>query len=185
MRTTVVIPANEEPVSLNAAKNYLRIGHDDEDGLLTDLITGARARIERSAGLSLVTRTLRVSLDCWPDDFSGAGLRLRPGPVRALSAVRAPGTSQNDVTARFRLYGEVLKLRPFQSPPVLSESGVEIDFEAGFGASSDVPADLVLAVKLAVAHAFQRRRSGRDDEDAEGLPAEVRRLLRPYREARI
>lgn len=186
MKTTVVTPADGEPVSLSDAKDYLRIGHAGEDGLVAELIAGARARIEQAAGVAIVSRTLLTTLDCWPRKMAACGLRLRPGPVQALVAVRTVGPTGGDVTTRFRLRGGVLCLRPFhQLPPVDVDGQIEIEFQTGFGATDEIPADLVMAVKLTSAYAFQRREAGGREEDAEGLPAEVQRLLRPYREPRI
>ncbi|MEO1100586.1 MAG: hypothetical protein AAFW65_01950 [Pseudomonadota bacterium] len=186
MKTTVVTPADGEPVSLSDAKEYLRIGHAGEDALVANLIAGARARIERAAGVAIVSRTLLTTTDCWPRDMAARGLRLRPAPVQALVAVRTTGSAVTDITNRFRLRSGVLCLRPFHQLPTVDPDGsIEIEFETGFGAAGAVPADLIMAVKLTFAHAFQRREAGGREEDAEGLPAEVQRLLRPYREARI
>ncbi len=186
MKTTVIIPADGEPVSLSDAKDYLRVGYDGEDGLVGDLIAGARARIEQAAGIAIVSRILRATVDCWPDGMASRGLRLRPGPVQTVSAVRTVGAGGGDVAASFRLHGSVLRLRPFHQLPAVDPDGrIEIEFETGFGAAGAVPADLIMAVKLTAAHAFQRREAGGREDDAEGLPAEVQRLMRPYREARI
>jgi uncharacterized phiE125 gp8 family phage protein len=60
--TTLAAPA-AEPVGLAEAKDYLRISGDGEDGLVGHLIAAARSRIEEAAGVAMITRSLRVSLD--------------------------------------------------------------------------------------------------------------------------
>lgn len=47
-------------MTLAAAKDFLRIGHEGEDELVVRLLQSARARIEQAAGLALVEQTLRV-----------------------------------------------------------------------------------------------------------------------------
>ena len=45
-----------EPVTLAAAKEFLRVDHDHEDSLIIDLIKTARERVEVMAHASLITR---------------------------------------------------------------------------------------------------------------------------------
>ncbi len=52
-----------DPVSLDEAKLFLRVSHDDEDGLISTFLEAAKARLEGLAGLTL-------------DDASPAPLRL-------------------------------------------------------------------------------------------------------------
>ena len=59
MTLTVMTPPDGEALSLDAAKDYLRIGTGGEDALVTALIASARARLEAASGLVLVTRTLK------------------------------------------------------------------------------------------------------------------------------
>ena len=69
--TTLVAPA-AKPVGLAEAKEYLRIGYDGEDELVTGLIAGARSRIEAAAGLALIARTVRLTLDQVEQGCAGA-----------------------------------------------------------------------------------------------------------------
>lgn len=180
MTTTVIIPADGEPVSLAAMKDYLRIGHDGEDGLVTRLIAEARGRVEAAAGIAVVTRRLRLDLECWPEGFAGRGMRLRPGPAAALVSVIVGG---EDVTARFQLSHGVLRLRAFEALvwPVTGEI-ISVEFETGFGASSDVPDALADIVKRVAADAYARRSGpGLSGE----LPADIMRALSHFREARL
>lgn len=42
-----------DPVSLIEARLFLRVSHDDEDGLISTFLEAARARIEGATGLTL------------------------------------------------------------------------------------------------------------------------------------
>lgn len=154
---TVITPPDEEPLTLAAAKEFLRIGHDAEDGLVTDLIRAGRAHVEIASGLALVSRTLKRRWTKWPHGLLRGGVKLRPGPATALVAVvRVDAEGGEDLlTGRFGLEGGKLRLRPFAGLPVVPPGGaVEVTFVTGFGAAEDVPEDLSYAVKLWVQAAY-------------------------------
>lgn len=58
-------PASE-PVTLNEAKDHLRISHAFEDTLITGFIVAARKRVEADTLRSLITQTWTATLDRWP-----------------------------------------------------------------------------------------------------------------------
>lgn len=187
MKTTVIVPPDGEPVSLSAVKDYLRIGHEGEDALVTSLIGSARARLEAELGVALVTRTVRLELETWPGTLMRRGLRLEPGPVRGLLdvvSVAADGARES-VISRFHLSGGRLCLRPWSFVPAIEAGGhVEVTFETGYGAVDALPDDLVLGVKMLAAQGYYLRDGGREsDEDA--LPADIDELLAPYRGVRL
>lgn len=181
MTLTVLTPPGEEALPLAEAKAFLRIGHDGEDVLVADLAAGARARLEEAAGLALVTRTLRRTYHAWPTSVLRRGIALRPGPVASLVAVRTvdAGETATDFTGRFRLVAGRPCLRPGVALPVLSSGlRVEIDFTTGFGAASEIPEDLVHALKLILLDAY--RRNGEL-----GLPQEAKAIIAARREVLI
>lgn len=187
MKTTVITPADGEPVSLSAVKAYLRIGHDGEDDLLNSLIASARARLEAELQRALVIRTLKVKYSGWPAGLAKAGLKLVPGPVSALLevlVVDGAGASEA-ITSRFVLRDGVLCVKLWSFVPAIEAGGhIEVSFETGYGAPGSVPDDLVLAVKMLAAHGYHVRGGGRDsNEDA--LPGNVDDLLVPYKGVRL
>ncbi len=187
METTVVIPPTEEPVSLAAMKAYLRIGHDGEDDLITDLIASARARLETESGLALVTRTIRQTYLSWPETLLTSGLILRPGPAIFLEDVRRvdEDSIETTLTPDFRIQDGRLCLRALSALPSLLDGGhVEITFTAGFGAPETVPSDLQLAVKILTSRIYyvRDRNPGADDIS---IPPDVQRLISPYRSVRV
>nr|WP_321510033.1 hypothetical protein [uncultured Hyphomonas sp.] len=178
---TVITPPAEAALSLAAAKDYLRIGHDGEDGLVAALIPAAEARLETAGGLALVTRTVKRSWACWPAGMRRGGLRLLPAPASALVAVEivdAEGTAET-VTTRFQLEGGRLMLKPFAALPGIPLGGrVAVTFVAGYGAAADMPEDLVQALKRLVLVAYQR------GEGAD-LPEDVAAILNARTEVRL
>ncbi len=180
--TTLAAPAGG-PVPLADARDFLRVGHGGEDGLVSSLLAAAVARVEAETGLALITRTLRLTLPDWPRLFETRGLRLRPAPVASLIEARVNGGEDGpeDVTARLRLVAGLLCPRRWAHlPPVPDDGAIEVDFTAGFGGPDAAPEDLKLAVKLVLAAAYAAR-----DGRVFDLPEEAARIIGTYREARI
>ena len=78
-----------EPVSLQTAKDWLRVTHSDEDDLITDLITVARKRIEQYCTRSLVSKT--IVLTAYLDSY----LQLPYSPINEITEV-VLGTGTTD-----------------------------------------------------------------------------------------
>ncbi len=187
---TVILPPDGEPVSLASAKAFLRIGHEGEDALIADLIQQARARVEQVSGLALVTRTVSVVMARWPAGIAGRGMRLPCSPTTSLIAVRTVDSEGvvMDQSGRFRLECGRVCLRPWSMVPAVSDGGrVEIDFEAGFGLTADVPEDLQEAVLRMVGALYATRApSGFEFENGKGdLPRDVQAILDARREVRL
>jgi uncharacterized phiE125 gp8 family phage protein len=49
-----------EPITLEEAKNYLRVDYPEDDLLIEALITSARVRLEQYAGVAMTQRNLQV-----------------------------------------------------------------------------------------------------------------------------
>jgi uncharacterized phiE125 gp8 family phage protein len=71
MIVTTLVALAAEPWGLAEAKDYLRIAGSGEDGLVGALISAARSRIEQLAGVVMISRTLRATLDAWPQGMMG------------------------------------------------------------------------------------------------------------------
>ncbi len=186
---TVITPPDGEPVSLASAKAFLRIGHDGEDTLVSDLIKRARVRLEQAGGLVLVRQTLRASWSQWPAGIAGRGARLPRTPATELLSVKvidAEGV-ETDQTVRFRLDCGRACLRPWSMVPAIPEGGrVEVEFEAGFGAATDVPEDLQEAILRLVGAMYAARVPSSFDFEAGGaLPEDVQAILDARRGVRL
>lgn len=168
-------------MSLDAAKEFLRLGTGAENALVVRLIASARAQIEAASGLALVSRTLRRTWARWPWGIAAGGVRLRPGPAGALVSVArfdALG-AQEDVSVRFEIAGSKLRLKSGSALPGIAAGGrVEVVFQAGFGAPGEVPEDLQHAVKLHVQAAYLRG----SERPLSGVPEDVQAILDARRE---
>lgn len=188
-KLTVLTPPAEEPVTLAAAKDYLRLGHEGEDELVAQLIQSARARIEQEFAFALVEQILLVSWTNWPASLAGRGVLLPRRPATMLSSVREIGAEGGvtDHTDRFRLECGRLCLRPWSLQPDIETDGwIEVVYQAGFGAADDVPDDLTEAVLRLVSASYRARGETTFSTVAEtALPVEVRAILDARREVRL
>jgi uncharacterized phiE125 gp8 family phage protein len=166
-----------EPLSLDEARAFLRVEHEDDDEIISALIAGARIHVETQTRRALITQTWRIVRDSWPQ----AGVvAVNPQPLRELVAVRVYGAdniAQTLDTGGFAgdPVSGILLLPPDLPMPGRASSGIELDVEIGYGdAADDVPEPLRHAIRLLVAHWYENRTS----RDA---PPNVSALIAPYR----
>lgn len=176
-----------EPLTLAEAKEFLRLEHVDDDGLLASLIVGARGHVEAATRRALITQVWRHVADAWPD--SGC-IEVWPAPLRAVDAARV-----------YRSDGATLAIDPdafiadlARAPAVLAftaralpapertKAGIEIDLRVGYGdAATDVPEPLRQAMRLLIAHWYENRGLVARSESVAALPETIRALIAPYR----
>lgn len=181
-----------EPVSLDDAKAYLKLDTDDEDALVTTLVTAARLHVEGTTGRALLNQSWRLVLDDWP---SVGLLRLPVAPLQSLTAITAYDINGDPVTlstdgvlwdaqaAPTLLYlpagfGDAVILRALQA--------IEIDYVAGYGTDpADVPATLRQALLLLVAYWFEHRDAVVLAGSGSVIPSGFDQLVGAYRSIRL
>ena len=186
MTITVLTPPASEPVSLAEAKSFLRIDHDAEDDLIALFIAAAREAVEQMCGRALITRRVREALDTWRFDGLGAAL-LEASPAREIVSVRlldAEGEAMIVSSLSYRLDGHETQPRlVFASGaplPMRAISGIEIDYDAGYGEDiAAVPTKLRLAVLHVIAALYEAR------EGLAALPEAARALAAPFAPVRL
>jgi uncharacterized phiE125 gp8 family phage protein len=180
-----------EPISLAEAKALLRIDASDEDALLTSLIAAARMSVEKTLGVALITQSWSYFFDFWP---SAGCVTLPILPVQAVSAVKVHDGAGGSVTLDAASYAVDALSEPARLvlkgalPPTEARelNAFEIAFTGGYGDDADdVPGPIRHALKLLVAHWFERREPVVLGLGAQEVPATVAALLLPYRRARL
>jgi uncharacterized phiE125 gp8 family phage protein len=165
-----------------ALRQHLRLFPDetDQDALINDFCLAAVSVAEGFTRRRFLTQTVRLT----QDSFGCGGLVLPIDPVISVdqvSYVDGAGVEQTMSAADYRL---VRSRVPAELHPAYGESwptprpdrdAVSVDLVVGYGTASDVPRDIVQAVRLLVLHWY-------DNRDAMGsLPEAPASLLRPWR----
>jgi len=179
-----VSDAAAEPVTLAEAKAHLRVTDDAEDAYIGGLVKTARAAIEAFTGRALITQSYVLRIDAWPRDACRPWVDIPRPPLIAVTEVKvydAGGTatvwdpaqySADTMSAPGRLYRNPGSLWP---EPGRSVAGIEIAFDAGYGAAAaDVPAPLRQGLLLQLAHLFENREPALFDGAALALLAPFR-----------
>jgi uncharacterized phiE125 gp8 family phage protein len=183
MSSMLLVPPAAEPLTLAEAKLYLRVDHDDDDALIAALVAGARKLVETATRRALLTQTWRLTRDAWP---KGGRVKVLPAPLRAVVAARvydADGVPQAIDPAVFALDtaaapGVIGFALPGVPVPGLPVAGIALDVAVGYGADATaVPAPLVQAVRLWLAHFYEHRGVETDI----GPPAAIAALVAPFR----
>jgi len=177
-----------EPVTLDEARNFLRVDDIAEDGFITTLITAARLHIEGTTGRVLISQTWRVIADDWPLDRT---IVLPVAPLISISSITVydnDGVPNTLPLAQFQPETSTAPARIFLPPQISGASdlrkhnGIEIDYVAGFGPlASDVPQDLRHAILSLVGYWFEHRDAVVIAGSGSVVPQGFDRLMAPYK----
>jgi uncharacterized phiE125 gp8 family phage protein len=152
-----------EPLTLDEAKAYLRVAHDDDDALIAALIASARAHVEAQTRRALITQVWRHSRDAWPAD---GRIAVLPAPLQAVAAARVydlDGEAQAIDLEAFVVDAisapGAVSFAPWSLPPPgRTQAGIELDVTVGYGnAAANVPTPLRLAIRLLLTHWYEHR----------------------------
>lgn len=187
---TRVTGPSVEPVSVADAKEFLRVDSTAEDSLILSLVTAARTHVEQYLQKSLITQTWRLVLDGFP---STGRLFLPMGPLQSVNSIKTYSSADAEsVFSATEYFVDTVGDRVGQSldsvwPANLRPTNaVIIDYTTGYGsAASDVPGDIVQAIKMLISHYYENRDGVVVGTGANELPMGVTALLMPYRRRRL
>lgn len=157
---TIVEPASE-PITLDEAKDHLRVDHVDEDSLITALIIAARRYVEQICNRALMTQTIRAKFDSFP--HYDQSIMLPQSPVQSIDSVKYidnEGVLQTVSASDYVLDGTSQPARLDTAynatwPPARYENNaVQIEYVAG---SATVTEDIKHAIKLVVGSFYMNR----------------------------
>ena len=97
MPLTLVTPPTLEPLTLAEATSHLRVDLNDDDDLITDLITAAREYAETVTRRALLTQTWDLKLDAFPAS-SGTPVRLPFPPLQSVTSIQYVDTNGDTQT---------------------------------------------------------------------------------------
>ncbi len=99
MALKLITAATTYPVTLAEAKLHCRVDIADDDTLITALITAATEMAEQKTGRAIMTQTLELTLDAFPDAFE-----LTRVPVQSVTSVKYYDTTGAQQTLSNTLY---------------------------------------------------------------------------------
>lgn len=176
--TTVRIPQAEpptEPVGLAEAKSHIRVDYDDEDVLITSLISAAREHCEVVTRLTLAPATWEARLDAFP---AGA-IELPHPPLLDVESVRYVDEGGVEVEVPAVDYTVDTLTMPGTVAPVdrwPDGRDVRIRYRAGYE-DGKIPHAARQAILLLVGHWHAHREAVVTGTIATEIPLAVDRLL--------
>ena len=177
-RLSVVTAPSAEPVTTDEVKLWLRVDDTADDALIAGLITAARSIFEQLTGRALVETTYLATWDGLPrvGTYGGAGLSRELELPRAPFAATSPvawlkyldedGVEQTVASSDYTVetgrdaarYPRLVLNEAASWPTLGSYPGaLRCQFTAGYGAASDVPAEIKVCLKQLVTHLYQNR----------------------------
>jgi hypothetical protein len=203
------VTAPSEPVvSVTELKEYLRIDNDLEDGRLAVMELAAVKRLEDLTSHKFVTQVWDVFLDNWPRTSSNRwwdgtrevaisevvspsrNITLPIGIGRQLLEFSTFSDEQefpedvsnyifDAVGPRARVG---LKIGGVWPTTILRpNNAIRFRIEVGFGSASQVPKDIIQAVKEFVAHMYENR----GDQNEMVIPPHILMLIQGYRREKL
>lgn len=175
-------------MSLEGAKEHLRVLDEDSDDLIEGLVAAVSAHLDGYHGIlgqALLTQTWTMKLP----RLSGSAIRLPLGPlIGTLSIAYYDASNASQTFTAFKVASDAI------GPVVILDDGASwpstysradaatITWQCGYGASADdVPASIIHAAKLLLGHWFDNRAGVITGTIASELPLAVEALLMPHR----
>jgi uncharacterized phiE125 gp8 family phage protein len=99
MALKLITAPSTYPVTLAEAKLHCRVDIADDDTLITAFITAATEMAEQKTGRAIMTQTLELTLDAFPEAFE-----LTRVPVQSITSVKYYDTTGTQQTLSNTLY---------------------------------------------------------------------------------
>ncbi len=187
MAIEVVTAPMVEPLTTAEAKAHLRVDLSDEDALIDAAVLAARVYVENNTRLKLITQTVKITRT----GFQGAMFRIPVFPVQEITQVQYKQSSDGALTTwGASNYQLVKSIKPYHLAPAYGLTwptvrsdydSVEVTVAAGFGdASTDIPGDILAAVKLMTSHFYENRQNEVAGTIVSKLSVGADRLLAPH-----
>jgi uncharacterized phiE125 gp8 family phage protein len=159
----------------------------DSDGralLKRSFITAARQQLEQMASHKMVTQTLALSIDDFPD----SGILYLEGPVQSVSSIQYYDLDGELQTWNNELYQVDITSNPGRVMPAYDETwpdylddynSIVVTYVAGCGNAEVVPAILKQAIKMLVAHWYNQREAVSETQNYE-VPYAVDNIVKMF-----
>lgn len=193
MKTNLVTEPAIEPLTLQEAKDHIRVDGVVDDSYIEPLIKVAREATERYLGRALITQTWDLFMDRfpWPQTF----LEIHTPPLQSVTTVKYIDNDGAQQTLSSSIYTVdtnaemgTLELAFNQVWPSIRDvsNAVEIRFIAGYGDNAeDVPEGIKQAMQMLIGHLYERREMTIVGVAINQVPNSFHWLLNPYKVTRF
>lgn len=180
-------PPAAEPVSLERAKDHLRVEHHFDDDAIRGYLAAARQHAETFTARAFVSQTWETALDAFPE---GRSIRLARGQLRSVEAVTywdAAGVEQTLPTNSYVVDdvsepGRVVLADSASWPATARRpNAVRVRYVVGYGAAAAVPEPICQAILLLASHFYEHREPEITGTVVSQFDLAAEALLRPYR----
>lgn len=188
MAIKIITEPSVEPVTLQEAKNHLRILHDDEDTTIEAYMKATRRYVEQVlTWRALITQEIELALDSFRKE-----IKLPRPPLKEVENIKYTDKDGQEHTIDSDKYivdthsepGRVVLAygESWPSDILYPVNAVKIEYEAGYGDNpEDVPAELKQAILILTAHFYEQREPVVIGQSVESIPFAVEALTSPYR----
>jgi uncharacterized phiE125 gp8 family phage protein len=172
-----------EPVTLEEAKNHLKVDSNDDNLLITALITTARQLAEKETRRAFITQTWEMILDSAESE-----IEIPKPPLQSVISIKVIDDTGNESEVSSTYYdvdtsenspGRIKLKSGCCWPTHRGFASFIIEFKAGYGDTADkVPDMLRQAVLQGIGHLY-------DNRGSEDLPPGAKALLWSFKVFRL
>lgn len=187
MALRVTTAPASEPVTLVEAKAHLRVTDPEDDTYITALIVAARDAAEHKTQRSLITQTLTLTLDRFPE--SEGKILLRRPPVTAVTFVKYLDTANVLTTLDAAEYVTDFETEPGRIVPAYGYlwpqtydaiNAVTVEYVAGYANAAAVPQQIKNWMLMRLSAMYENREEVTTDGRAAIMMPFVDGLLDRY-----
>lgn len=161
MRTELVTPPTQQPVSLTEMKSHMRVTHTADDSYILGLIPVATEYVEDQTSNRFIEQTWKYYIDRFP---SGDVIQLPFGEAQSITHLKYTDADDDQTTMSTDDY--ITDVVSIPSRIILAYGGIwptdtlspsnpiEIQFVAGY---TTVPTKIKHAIKIYCAHLYENR----------------------------
>lgn len=180
---SIVSQSVQEPISLDDAKNYLKIDGTQDDELVYSIIKAARQMAENKTWVVLNPTVMRVNYD---KQEVSEYIRINKCPITSIVGVYYKdndGATQTLAAQNYEvdLLSNPVRLRIINMPQIGDYmNALSVEFECGYDNNYDVPKPIIQAMKLIMGHLNENRQDVVLGSSINKMPMGSEYLLEPY-----
>ncbi len=195
MKTELISTGSDEILSLEDVKNHLRIGigQTDDDDHLNALIPAVRSHVEEYTGRKLRPETWKIYYDAFPSSNSYDSFDIPYAPLRSIPSTGVVYTLSSGGSTTFSSSkwasdtvsqpGRLVLDYSYEWPSetLHNRNPIAIESNVGYSASSDIPKQLIHAMKILMSQLYEQREPVVLGTVVRKMPYSAGMLMKPFK----